>query len=167
MKDYVKLLEVLKLAALNIGSFLLNKLNHPMKENDKFINKVIKLLKCESQHRSFLQKQHLSSILSEIETLDLQNSNETMKSRKNILRKQLNDYYQEKLKGLEIRNKFVLKNFCQLPSKILLKETDKNNIKTTIDEIYFENEPIIDQDKIIQFHNHYNVMIGKTSASQF
>ena len=104
MKDYVKLLEVLKLAALNIGSFLLNKLNHPMKENDKFINKVIKLLKCESQHRSFLQKQHLSSILSEIETLDLQNPNETMKFRKNILKKQLNDYYQEKRKGLEIRN---------------------------------------------------------------
>jgi hypothetical protein len=132
---------------------------------DKFINKVIKLLKCESQHRSFLQKQHLSSILSEIETLDLQNPNETMKSRKNILRKQLNDYYQEKLKGLEIRNKFVLKNFCQFPSKILLKETDKNNIKTTIDEIYFENEPIIDQAQISNhFHNQYNVMIGKKRA---
>ncbi len=80
---------------------------------DNFIKKITKCLKYESKCANEIKNLKINYLINEISKIELENDCNN-KDKLNILKKEINLYYLDKKKGIEIRNKFIMKNFCKI-----------------------------------------------------
>jgi hypothetical protein len=100
-----------------------NTTNNPTNDHtwyDNFIKKITKCLKYESKCANEIKNLKINYLINEITKIELENDCNN-KVKLNNLKKEINLYYIDKKKGIEIRNKFVMKNFCNIPNKILIR----------------------------------------------
>lgn len=141
-----------------------NTTNNPTNDHtwyDNFIKKITKCLKYESKCANEIKNLKINYLINEITKIELENDCNN-KVKLNNLKKEINLYYIDKKKGIEIRNKFVMKNFCNIPNKILIKDSNKNYKKTKIESIFKDNSKIYEDREIESlFFDHYSDLIGK------
>jgi exonuclease III len=141
-----------------------NTTNNPTNDHtwyDNFIKKITKCLKYESKCANEIKNLKINYLINEITKIELENDCNN-KIKLNNLKKEINLYYLDKKKGIEIRNKFVMKNFCNIPNKILIKDSYKNYKKTKIESIFKDNSKIYEEREIESlFFDHYSDLIGK------
>jgi hypothetical protein len=83
---------------------------------DNFIKKITKCLKYESKCANEIKNLKINYLINEITKIELENDCNN-KVKLNNLKKEINLYYIDKKKGIEIRNKFVMKIFATFQIK--------------------------------------------------
>ena len=129
-----------------------------------FIGKITKLLKRESRRISKQKKERINFLFEKLNTL-------TRSSREGTeiieIEKEIDLFYKEKRKGIELRACEVKRNFIYQPSKILLEKERNNGDKNlitkykTCDDIITEDTDVMIKD----LHKFYNELMGKDRVS--
>ena len=129
---------------------------------DRFINKITCLLKKESRRLNFEKNKNIKELLEESSFLSqIENQNQSQVFRKNKIVEEINSFYEEKRKFLELKNKEIIEKFDKTPTKILLSESNKKDKKIKINKITYNEKTFTESENVKEiFHNHYNILLG-------
>jgi hypothetical protein len=134
-------------------------IEHYYNENDPswydyFINQSRNMLMYESKRIKIRNEKYINDITQELQEWYENGENyknETINLRIKLLREKIKEYYLNKKKGIEKRNKKIIERFANIPTKKLVEESNLFNERNKINDLVIDNKICFDQ-KLINNH---------------